>query len=246
MINLDMLVQRGIIRYDRDMSIESIRRMLKKFASSADVNIDIYSYFKGIHEVFNIPDYCTSIGIDEPFYNKLNNKCLMLLHNAKDNCKVESSVNLRLPYKYKSPLIGCKYETYKDHEGGKRTFIYWLPKKYVYKQNLCALAISKGIKPKKYHYLVKLLCIDGDYIYLYLVTFSKRVEYSKKIISVSQSLREGQENILQVINNFDNSGVILSTVDYVEMEEGEPFYKFSQHSLESEASEVSGDVMYWV
>lgn len=246
MINLEMLAQKGIIRYDQNSGIESIRQMLKKFALSADVDVDIYSYFKDIHDTYNVPDYCRVMGINEPFYSKLNNKMVKLLHNGKDTCKVASTENLKLPYKYKATLQGCRYETYSDTQDGRRIFVYWLPKKYVYRQNLCALAISKGIKPKKYHYLVKLLCIDGDYIYLHLVTFSKRVEYSKKIVAIYPSLERGQKKIAEVINYFNETGIIVSTSDYVEREEGEPFCTFNPQPLEHDSNELINSAISWL
>lgn len=240
MINRDLLEQLGVLGYNDIDNIDKVKRMLKKYASSVNTSINIYEYFEGVRKVWSVPDLCTVKGLDAPFYKKLNGTNMKLLFTGTDYCKVESKVNLKLPYKYQSSIPTCRYDGVNTYKTGEKTFLYTVPKANVLRKNLCALAISKGIKPKKYSFLCKVLCVDGDYVYLHLITFSKRVEYSKKIIGLYQSLAEGQARINEILTFFINNGIILN--DYVEYEEGEPFNKYEELSpnkdIISDGSEI--------
>jgi hypothetical protein len=233
MVTVENLISRGILKENSEnANIDSIRRMLKQFAVATGMSIDVNSFFQSLKNVNNIPDLAKIEGVTEPLFKRLNGSKAIISHVGRDNVRIYSKINIKLPYKYKPSEPDYGYESVVKSQTGN-VFKYVIPKQCVFRQNLCALAISKGIKPKKYNFLVRLLCVDGDYIYLHLINYSKRAEYSKKIVAIHESLALGQKRMGEIVQFFIDNDIVLG-MGFIDEEEGEPFYKYNKLSVESE------------
>lgn len=86
--------------------------------------------------------------------------------------------------KYHTPE-GFKYVDY-IIQNGVRKYIYIVPKKHVYRYNLCALVLTQN-KRKNFYKGARLALQNGVYIYLYVIPYTYRQNIDQRILGVKPS-----------------------------------------------------------
>lgn len=102
---------------------------------------------------------------------------------------------------------GFKYVDFLE-KNGKRWYIYILPKKYVYRLNLCALMLSFN-KRRNYYVGYRFALQNGHYVYLYVVPFRYRENAAGRVLCVKSSFDFSQE-IECLVRYWVECGVIFN------------------------------------
>lgn len=103
---------------------------------------------------------------------------------------------------------GYGYVDYIENSKGERRYIYILPRKYVYKLNMCSLVISYGAL-RNYYKGVKVALTTGDYITIYVAPYKYRVSSGSRVLKVKPSLGFEKE-ISVLIEAWYKKGVIFN------------------------------------
>ena len=110
-----------------------------------------------------------------------------------DSVVISSTVNIELP---NAKIVGVSKKKYVPSDGfmyidfevknGVKLFYYAIPKRYVYKLNLCALILTKNTHRRAYKgYKVALQ--NGTYIYLYIIPYNPNRAVTYRLLGVKAS-----------------------------------------------------------
>ncbi|MGF2715376.1 hypothetical protein ACQUY5_24495 [Bacillus cereus] len=146
-------------------------------------------------------------GIEDEKYGKLNGKYAVIRKNnsivrnvyhnngekkaettytAKEgNAIIITTENLQLPYRYRPTDKALEYIDYRE-TNGIRTFIYSIPKKYLYRTKQTALVLAQNTKRSHYGGL-KLTLTNGHSIYLYIVSLGNVREREGNVALVTKT-----------------------------------------------------------
>lgn len=122
-----------------------------------------------------------------------------------DSIVVISSVNLNLTYKYSCNEPGFGYIDFVTN-GKEREYLYYIPKKYVYKTNQTALALS--VKNMKNFTGMGYQTWNNGVIYLHVIPYSPNKNYvGSKILKTSHGLNYSSE-VKSIVSFWESIGLI--------------------------------------
>lgn len=204
-------------------------------------HVDIYSLplpsSFSLSKLDTTRDQVTFLGIEEDYYNSLNNTVAYLLPRpsltrkkfdssgnyvkGKDGeflvesvtvpnecVAVMSKVNIRVPLKFNKE--GYEYVDYwVDKSSDSVYYIYIIPRERVFKLNLCALCLSLD-RPRKIYGGCQVYLTTGHKAYLYIAPF-KLVSVSRnfRVILVKPSL-DLKEQYKELLTFWGNNGIIYN------------------------------------
>lgn len=103
---------------------------------------------------------------------------------------------------------GFKYVDYIE-KGGKRKYIYIIPKEYVYKLSLCALILTPN-RHRVFYKGCRLALQSGNYVYMYVIPFTARnVDRGYKILGVKSTFVFDEE-VKLLLKYWQDIGVIFN------------------------------------
>jgi hypothetical protein len=104
------------------------------------------------------------------------------------------------------PSEGFKYVDYVDTSFGRK-YIYILPRKHVYRLNMCALILTPN-KRRVYFKGCKLALQNGNYVYLYVIPYTYRENLDVRVLGVKSSYNFDKE-VTAILNYWVEQGVIF-------------------------------------
>lgn len=161
------------------------------------------------------------MGIEKKYFSLLNNSKAELLDlsdkkkitpnkNISKHCVLIASkifigmVNETKLKNFKNSkfnYIGCI-----EKENGEKSCIYIIPKKYVYKINICALILTSK-KVDEFYNGFKLIKQDGESIYLYVIPYQYK-KYNYNILALKYSSNFNKE-IKLILNHWIKKSYIF-------------------------------------
>lgn len=137
-------------------------------------------------------------------------------YSAKEgNVLVVTQENLRLPFRYVPSDSNLEYVDYRV-KNGVRSFIYSVPRKYLYRTQQTALIMCQY--PKRSHYGgVQLTLTNGYFIYLYIISLRSIRESAGNIPLVSKTGID-YSNELQLLQDYWLKQGIIFKKELLELE----------------------------
>ena len=116
-----------------------------------------------------------------------------------------SSINLNLPYKYKSKECGFGYIDF-ILNGLNKEYLYYVPKKYLYVTNQTALALS--VKNMKNFFGMGYVTWKFGTVYLHVIPYNPSRKYvGTKILKTSHTLNY-EKDVKAIVDYWVASGII--------------------------------------
>ncbi|PHE64327.1 hypothetical protein COF68_05655 [Bacillus toyonensis] len=168
-------------------------------------------------------------GIEDEIYSKLNGKFVVrskkssitrnIYRNngeiktttnyvAKEgNVLIITTENLRLPFRYKASDPKLEYVDFRESDG-QRTFIYSIPKDYLYLTKQTALVLAQNTKRSHYGGL-RLTLTNGYDIYLYIVSLNNVREREGNVPLVTKTGDDYREELDKLQNFWLQKAIIF-------------------------------------
>ncbi|MFA8998102.1 hypothetical protein ACEI87_10525 [Clostridioides difficile] len=132
-------------------------------------------------------------------YKKMNKHCVLII--SKIFIGIVNDTKSKNPKASKYNYVGCI-----EKENKEKLYIYIIPKKYVYKINICALILTSK-KIDKFYNGFKLIKQDGESIYLYVIPYQyKKSDYD--ILGLKYSSNFNKE-IKLILSHWINKNYIF-------------------------------------
>lgn len=98
------------------------------------------------------------------------------------------------------PSNGYKYVSFRE-KGGKRSYIYIVPKSCVYRLNVCALVLTSTPR-RRFYEGYKIALQNGTYMYMYVLPFKYRQIEDILVLKIKPSISfiKEQETVLNILH----------------------------------------------
>lgn len=104
------------------------------------------------------------------------------------------------------PCKGFRYVDYIE-QGGRRGYVYVLPKQYVYRLNLTALVISCN-KQRTYYHGARLALQNGTHLYMFVVPYTYRISNDVRVLLLKTGIDFTAE-IQSLLGYWQQTGIIF-------------------------------------
>ncbi|HBG5344199.1 TPA: hypothetical protein KQG29_001563 [Clostridioides difficile] len=161
------------------------------------------------------------MGIERKYFSLLNNSKAELLDlSSQKKLTMNKNISKHCVFIVSKIFIGItngrklknfkndkfNYIGYIEKEDEEKSYIYIIPKKYVYKINICALILTSK-KIDKFYNGFKLIKQDGEPVYLYVIPYQYK-KYSYSILALKYSSNFNKE-IKLILNHWINKNYIF-------------------------------------